>query len=119
MSAKILLAAFVSMPLLASCIQGQGCRLQVVSQDPHSAWSQKIHVEMEEIIRSRPASGNDEVNAVLVVSQLELTREGVRNGRMFYVLTDGGGRLLDASTCDVGEGRCASIIVERMTGFCE
>ena len=59
------------------------------------------------------------MNAELVVSQLELSREGRRNRRIFYVLTDGGGKLLTAGTCGIGERQCASIIVKRMLGFCE
>ncbi len=116
---KIFLSAALSMPLLASCMQERGCILGVVSQDHDSSSSQKIHGDMDEIIHSRPVDGAREVKAELVVSQLELSREGRRNRRIFYVLTDGGGKFLTAGTCGIDEDQCASVIVKRMIGFCD
>ncbi|HIE5353890.1 TPA: hypothetical protein ACXNP2_000443 [Stenotrophomonas maltophilia] len=118
MNTGFFLAAVVSLPLLASCMQDQDCVLKVANQDHDSSSSQKIHAEMDKIIRSRPVAGKGEVNAELVVSQLELSRDGRRDRRIFYVLTGGGGSFLAASTCDAGERQCASVIVEKMIGFC-
>lgn len=119
MKIKVFLSAALSMPLLASCVQDRGCLLRVANQDHDSSSSQKIHADMDELIHSRPVDGAREVNAELVVSQLELSREGRRNRRIFYVLTDGGGEFLTAGTCGIDEDQCASVIVKRMIGFCE
>lgn len=119
MKIKIFLFAALLVPLLASCVQDRGCLLRVANQDHDSSSSQKIHADMDELIHSRPVDRAREVNAELVVSQLELSREGRRNRRIFYVLTDGSGRFLTAGTCGIDEGQCASVIVKRMIGFCE
>lgn len=120
-SMKIIISLSAALPmlLLASCVQDRGCLLRVANQDHDSSSSQKIHADMDELIHSRPVDGEREVNAELVVSQLELSREGRRNRRIFYVLTDGSGKLLTAGTCGIDERQCASIIVKRMLGFCE
>lgn len=84
------------------------CRTAVVffggaNPDHDSSSSQKIHADMDELIHSRPVDGAREVKAELVVSQLERSREGRRNRRIFYVLNDGGGRSLTAGTCGTDE----------------
>lgn len=115
------LASVISVLLLSSCGQGQGqaaCNLQVINQDHDSSSSQRIFSEVDKAIRSHSVNGGVKVKVELVVSQLELSREGERRRRLFYVLTDGGGRFMDASTCDVDEGQCAVVIVKKMVDLC-
>lgn len=113
------LASVMSILLLSSCGQQRGCHLQVINQDHDSSSSQKVFAEVNEAIRSRSVDGGVEVKAELVVSQLELSREGKRERRLFYVLMDGEGRFMDASTCDVDEGQCASVVSKKMVESCD
>jgi len=118
MNISTLLASVISIFLLSSCGQQRGCHLQVINQDHDSSSSQKIFAEVDDVIRSRSVDGGVEVKAELVVSQLELSREGKRRRRLFYVLMDGDGRFMDASTCDVEEGQCASVVSKKMVKLC-
>jgi len=118
MNISTLLASVISIFLLSSCDQQRGCHLQVINQDHDSSSSQKIFAEVDDVIRSRSVDGGVEVKAELVVSQLELSREGKRRRRLFYVLMDGEGRFMDASTCDVEEGLCASVVSKKMVKLC-
>lgn len=114
-----LLVAVMSILLPTSCAQERVCDFQAVNQDHHSSSSQRVLVEMEELLRSHSVGGGVKVGVELVVSQLELTRDGKRGRRLFYVLKDESGRLVDASTCGVDEGKCASVIVGKMVDYCE
>lgn len=113
------LASVISVLLLSSCGQGQAaCNLQVINQDHDSSSSQRIFSEVDKAIRSHSVNEGVKVKVELVVSQLELSRQGEGRRRLFYILTDGGGRFMDASTCDVDEGQCAVVIVKKMVDLC-
>jgi hypothetical protein len=101
-----------------SCSSPQGCNYSVINHESHSSLAQHYEVNVQGALAKDSVPEGPAIELQLITVQVEFPKPGTRAWRVFYALTDSGGRYLSSGTCALGLQECSKMMIDAARAAC-